>query len=300
MKLLQRRAMLFPALAFALAACSDGGPSANTPFAPGGTAGIAGVLTAEPGSGLSLADDGFEGGEAVADAVVEISDDSGIVFSTATDDSGQFSGELAPGTYTVSIRVGDEEYSFVVDVEEGEMLFVRAKVQATGNGDFKVNFMIFNDENGDGEADDNFRIRITGREADDLTSGVVDISTAGDEDEGAMCHVPPGNPENEHTIVVSENAKPAHIAHGDEEGPCEGDTVDDETGEGDEVENGDGDGEKVVVCHIPPGNQDNPRTIEIGADALEAHIAHGDTEGECPDPADESDGGDGGDGGDGS
>lgn len=296
MDLLQRRALLVPAIAFALAACSDGGPSANTPFAPGGNTGIAGVLTAEPGSGLSLADDGFEGGEAVADAVVEISDDSGVVFSTATDDSGQFSGELTPGTYTVTIRVGEEEYSFVVDVEEGEMLFVRAKVQATGSGDFKVNFMIFHDQDGDGEADDNFRIRITGREADDLTSGVVDISTLGSQGKVPVCHAPPGNPDNAHTIVISENALQAHLDHGDQQEPCEGDTVDDETGEGDEVENGDGDGEKAFVCHIPPGNMDNARTIEIDISDVGDHVAHGDTEGECPEPAAEGEGGEGGDG----
>jgi hypothetical protein len=35
-----------------------------------------------------------------------------------------------------------------------------------------------------------------------------------------VCHVPPGNPENFHTITVSEKALPAHIAHGDFEGPC--------------------------------------------------------------------------------
>ena len=31
----------------------------------------------------------------------------------------------------------------------------------------------------------------------------------------AICHIPPGNPENWHTIVVGERAVPAHLAHGD-------------------------------------------------------------------------------------
>jgi hypothetical protein len=36
----------------------------------------------------------------------------------------------------------------------------------------------------------------------------------------AICHFPPGNPDNEHTIVVDKAAVPAHQAHGDTLGPC--------------------------------------------------------------------------------
>ncbi len=37
----------------------------------------------------------------------------------------------------------------------------------------------------------------------------------------AICHVPPGNPGNAHTIYVSPSAVPAHKAHGDDvTGPC--------------------------------------------------------------------------------
>ncbi|MCH7813015.1 MAG: hypothetical protein IID40_03245 [Planctomycetes bacterium] len=38
-----------------------------------------------------------------------------------------------------------------------------------------------------------------------------------------ICHVPRRNPNNAHTITVSVNALPAHLAHGDDCGPCEGD-----------------------------------------------------------------------------
>ena len=37
-----------------------------------------------------------------------------------------------------------------------------------------------------------------------------------------ICHVPPGNPDNFHTITVSENALPAHLGHGDLPGGCSG------------------------------------------------------------------------------
>ncbi|MEZ4753622.1 MAG: PilC/PilY family type IV pilus protein, partial [Bdellovibrionota bacterium] len=51
-----------------------------------------------------------------------------------------------------------------------------------------------------------------------------------DEDEDdriTICHIPPGNPANAHTITVSQNAWPAHQAHGDTEGSCGGDDDDD-------------------------------------------------------------------------
>lgn len=39
---------------------------------------------------------------------------------------------------------------------------------------------------------------------------------------------------------------------------------------------------KVTICHIPPGNPDNRKTKSVSADAVAAHMAHGDTMGACP------------------
>jgi hypothetical protein len=41
------------------------------------------------------------------------------------------------------------------------------------------------------------------------------------------------------------------------------------------------DGKKVTLCHIPPGNPNNAKTISVGAAASKAHLAHGDTIGTC-------------------
>ena len=35
-----------------------------------------------------------------------------------------------------------------------------------------------------------------------------------------VCHIPPGNPDNFHTITVSEKALSAHLSHGDVAGQC--------------------------------------------------------------------------------
>ena len=39
--------------------------------------------------------------------------------------------------------------------------------------------------------------------------------------------------------------------------------------------------EKVTICHLPGGNPGNQHTITVGAPATDAHLAHGDSLGEC-------------------
>lgn len=87
-----------------------------------------------------------------------------------------------------------------------------------------------------------------------------------------VCHIPPGNPDNPQTIVVDPSAVPTHLDHGDTLGPCadDGGPPDDQYSE------------KVLICHIPPGRPENPQTISVSVNAVPAHLAHGDTEGPCP------------------
>jgi hypothetical protein len=53
-------------------------------------------------------------------------------------------------------------------------------------------------------------------------------------DKVAVCHIPPGNPANAHTIVVGAPAVAAHLSHGDRLEACDaGDGGDDGEGGGD-------------------------------------------------------------------
>lgn len=104
----------------------------------------------------------------------------------------------------------------------------------------------------------------------------------------AICHIPPGNPANAHTITVGNAAVSAHLAHGDKLGACV-DTRPAKKPCSDHAGKGKSHGGlgpklragKVAVCHIPPGNPANEHTITIGEAAVNAHLAHGDHLGVC-------------------
>lgn len=89
----------------------------------------------------------------------------------------------------------------------------------------------------------------------------------------AVCHVPPGNSENAHTIVIDDSAVQSHLDNhpGDSLGPCpeDGGPPDDQYAE------------KVLICHIPPGNPGNEHTISVSVNAVPAHLGHGDHLGAC-------------------
>lgn len=299
-KLTHRLAAL--ALAVFAVSCSDDGPSG--PGIGDGATRISGRITATEAAasaglaaralGLAQGDD-FVGDDALTDVTIEIADDAGnVVASTETDDSGLFTAEVGAGTYTVNLLVdGESVLSFMLDVPEGGTLFAEGKVDLLPNGKLKLDVQIFRDDDGDGEPDDSFRIRIQGRIEGEPASGDVDVVASQDdiEDKATICHIPPGNPDNAHTIVVGAAALAAHLGHGDFEGECDGDEGATDDDLDDDGEADDADDVKVLVCHVPPGNPDNKVTIEISEDALEAHLAHGDTEGECEEEGDAGQGG---------
>lgn len=72
-----------------------------------------------------------------------------------------------------------------------------------------------------------------------------------------ICHVPPGNPDNAHTIIIGAPAVPAHLAHGDYEGECDG--------------GGGGGGETGPGPYIPDGNRLPNWTLGVGFNVDYAH-----------------------------
>ncbi len=105
----------------------------------------------------------------------------------------------------------------------------------------------------------------------------AEAGEAADGDKVTVCHLPGGDAEKGRSLAVGAEALADHLAHGDLEGACPDDDrppIDDEVGDGP------GAG-KAVICHVPPGEPDNARTLEIGGRALAAHLRHGDAVGAC-------------------
>jgi len=53
-----------------------------------------------------------------------------------------------------------------------------------------------------------------------IAGTVAHAPVAGANDKITICHIPPGNPENAHTITIDVSSLPAHEAHGDYVGGC--------------------------------------------------------------------------------
>jgi len=65
-----------------------------------------------------------------------------------------------------------------------------------------------------------FSVTIYGDTADDTTALTSCMPVSETDSKVEICHIPPGNPENAHTIRVGVPAMVAHLAHGDSIGAC--------------------------------------------------------------------------------
>jgi len=265
-------------------ACSETAPGgANGPVgSQPDAARFAGLLTVSETTADAVSGEAFRGAAALGGARIDLVSQGGAVATLHTSGTGAFSASLASGAYTVRIPMTDgPPLEFALDLPAGGALFAEGRVDRTPSGLFTLNVQVFRDGNADARPDDSFRVQILDRVQGNATSGFQDVVTSQveAEEQVTLCHVPPGNPDAAHTISVGAPAVPVHLAHGDTEGPCADDTVDEEEEELDEDQGQ----ATVVVCHVPPGNPENPVTIEIAEPALPAHLAHGDTEGPCAD-----------------
>ncbi|TFH01020.1 MAG: hypothetical protein E4G77_04100 [Nitrosopumilus sp.] len=102
-----------------------------------------------------------------------------------------------------------------------------------------------NDDNKDNDNNDDDNNNDNGNDDDNDNDNDEDHDKDHDDDKGnkvTICHRPPGNPNNSHTITVGEPATNAHLRHGDFLGECKdnksNDDHDDDHDENDENRNG--------------------------------------------------------------
>lgn len=112
--------------------------------------------------------------------------------------------------------------------------------------------------------------------------------------EVTICHLPPGRANRGQTIRISTADLEAHLAKGDYPGECREKDPDDNARDDnarDDKDRHKHDDSKVTLCHIQPArdgrakwtHEPRPRTMRVDASAVDAHLAHGDVLGACPD-----------------
>jgi len=149
--------------------------------------------------------------------------------ATGADGRFQFTG-LNVGTYTVE-KLPRDGY---VATTPTEIIVVLAGMDDRAGAFLAADFGCFRTFEGDCEND-----------RDDDGDGLIDCDDPDCDDAEAcenvvcLCHRPPGNPSNEHTICVGAPAVGAHLAHGDSLGPCEGDHADDDDDDRDDDDDDD-------------------------------------------------------------
>ena len=85
---------------------------------------------------------------------------------------------------------------------------------------------------------------------------------------------------SESTITSSSESTESSSEDDEEESEGEGDDDDDSPSD-DQYE------DDVLICHHPLSDPEDVRTIQVDADEVERHLAHGDTLGPCPDEEDD-------------
>lgn len=211
---------------------------------------------------------------AAADQIeVTVEEDPGI--KTKVDDDGSFVLRGLPedgftvvftlngaviGTQWFDEVAPNQEITIVVEIIDGEAVVTDEMRTGIGHGDIEIEGLVDAVLTLNPAGDSRFRIDGRVVIARPGTTAIREGNTArtvNDVTAGRRVHVK-GEYVNGSTDILAREIKL--------QGPAE-----DEAGTGG----------KVTICHIPPGNPDNRRTLTIGASAWPAHQAHGDTMGPC-------------------
>ena len=90
------------------------------------------------------------------------------------------------------------------------------------------------------------------------------------------------------TTLSSSESKDSESKSDDEDKSKDDESKSDDEGKSDDSSKSDDDG-KVTVCHVPPGNEDNPQTLSVDASAVDAHLTEhaGDALGACTESDDD-------------
>jgi hypothetical protein len=266
------------AVVLASAGCGSGGPA--SPSDDGGGAVLRGRLVGD-GQARAQGDvtaSSFAAG-AVGDIVVRVQEVPSIVVKVARDGSFTLRG-LPSGSFTLvftrdGATLGTQEFSGVqpnheititIEMIDDEVVLVDERRTGIGHGDIEIEGLVEKRLATSTTADSKFQIDgkiVLARPGVTAIREGNSARTVNDVTVGRRVHVKGIWVEGSRTDVLAHEIK---LQGPDEIFPVPG-TSDP--------------GGKVTICHIPPGNAANAKTLEIGASAVPAHMGHGDTMGAC-------------------
>jgi hypothetical protein len=265
------------AVVLASAGCGSGGPA--SPSDDGGGAVLRGrlVTDGQARGGGDVTASSFAAG-AVGDIMVRVQEVPSIVVKVARDGSFTLRG-LPSGSFTLvftrdGATLGTQEFSGVlpnheititIEVVDDEVVLVEERRTGIGHGDIEIEGLVEKRLATSTTADSKFQIDgkiVLARPGLTAIREGNSARTVNDVNVGRRVHVKGVWVEGSQTDVLAHEIRL--------QGPDEIFALP-----------GTSDGGKVTICHIPPGNPANAKTLEVGASAVPAHVGHGDTMGAC-------------------
>ncbi len=149
------------------------------------------------------------------------------------------------GVNLIGVVVQGEEYILSLDITPSEIDFIPVGSEVVINAvlilnpewltppsgaEVEVWIYAFDESSGSDEGSPRWRLVIPGQCATPTPTATStptptptptpEPSPLAGENKVTICHIPPGNPGNAHTLSIDSSAVPAHLGHGDTLGPC--------------------------------------------------------------------------------